>query len=72
MAPPAPRRRGAFSRFARFVLVLVALVAIAAVVATAVILATDKASGVHITHVAGRTIEKVTSQLEDLVKSNTE
>jgi serine/threonine-protein kinase len=72
VAPPPPRRRGAFSRFARFVLVLVALVVIAAVVATVVILATDKASGVHITHVAGRTIEDVTGQLEDLVKSNTE
>jgi serine/threonine-protein kinase len=71
-APPARRTGGAFSRFARFVLVLVALVVIAAVVATAVILATDKASGVHITHVAGRTIEKVTGELEDLVKSNTE
>jgi serine/threonine protein kinase len=71
-APPSSRRRGAFSSFARFLLVLVALVLIAAVVATAVILATDKASGVHITHVAGRTIEKVTGELEDLVKSNTE
>jgi serine/threonine protein kinase len=70
-AVDAPSKRGAFSRFARFVLVLVALVLIAAVVATGVILTTDKASGVHITRVAGNTIEKVSEKLENLVKDNT-
>jgi serine/threonine-protein kinase len=68
----APRRRGAFSRFARFVLASVALVLIAAAVATAVILATDKAAGVKVSHVAGNTVGKVVEELKDLVRKNTE
>ena len=44
--PPGPAKRSTFSRFARFVLAMVALVLIAAAVATAVIVATDRASGV--------------------------
>jgi eukaryotic-like serine/threonine-protein kinase len=71
-APPQARRRGAFGRFMRWILALVALVLIAGVVAAAVILTTDKASGVHVTEVAGNTIEKVTGKFEDLIKNNTE
>jgi serine/threonine protein kinase len=73
-APPAqpPKKRGAFSRFARFVLAAVALVLIAAAVAAAVILATDKATGVHATEVAGNTVDKVVEEVKDLVKKNTE
>jgi serine/threonine protein kinase len=69
---PAVRKRGAFGRFMRWILALVALVLIAGVVAAAVILTTDKASGVHVTEVAGNTIEKVTGKFEDLIKNNTE
>ncbi|HEX3242495.1 MAG TPA: protein kinase [Solirubrobacterales bacterium] len=75
MGPPpaAPvAKRGAFSRFARFVLALVALVLIAAAVATAVILATDRASGVHATEVAGNTVDKVVEEFKELVQKNTE
>ncbi len=70
--PPAAKKRSGFSRFVRFVLALVALVLVAAAVATAVILATDKAAGVHIKEVAGDTVDKVTSELKDLVEKNTE
>jgi serine/threonine-protein kinase len=74
MGPPAatPARRSAFSRFARFVLAMVALVLIAAAVATAVILATDRASGVHATEVAGNTVDKVVEEFKELVQKNTE
>jgi eukaryotic-like serine/threonine-protein kinase len=71
-APPVPKKRSAFSRFARFVLAAVALVLIAAAVAAAVILATDKATGVHATEVAGNTVDKVVEEVKDLVKKNTE
>lgn len=70
--PPQPRKRSGFSRFVRFVLALVALVLVAAAVATAVILATDKAAGVHIKEVAGDTVDKVVKELNDLVEKNTE
>jgi serine/threonine-protein kinase len=70
LAPTA--RRSAFSRFARFVLAMVALVLIAAAVATAVILATDRASGVHATEVAGNTVDKVVEEFKELVQKNTE
>jgi eukaryotic-like serine/threonine-protein kinase len=77
--PPAPpprvaerRRRGGFSRFVRFVLALVALVLVAAAVATAVIVTTDKAAGVKVSHVAGDTVDKVVEELKDLVNKNTE
>ncbi len=75
MGPPppvAPAQRGAFSRFARFVLALVALVLIAAAVATAVILATDRARGVHATEVAGDTVNRVVDEFKELVEKNTE
>jgi hypothetical protein len=70
--PPASAKRSAFSRFARFVMAAVALVLIAAAVAAAVILATDKATGVHATEVAGNTVDKVVEEVKDLVKKNTE
>jgi eukaryotic-like serine/threonine-protein kinase len=69
--PAAPRKRGAFGRFVRWMLALAALVLIAGVVAAAVILTTDKASGVHIKEVAGNTVEKVTDEFEELLQSNT-
>jgi serine/threonine-protein kinase len=69
---PAKQGRGAFSRFARFVMALVALVLIAAAVAAAVIYATDKATGVKATEVAGNTVGKVVEEFKDLVKKNTE
>jgi hypothetical protein len=73
-AQPAPRppRRSAFGSFVRWMLALVALVLIAGVVAGGVILTTDKASGVHVTEVAGNTIERVTNKFEELIKTNTE
>jgi serine/threonine-protein kinase len=70
--PPAPAKRGAFSRFARFVMAAVALVLIAAVVAAAVIIATDKATGVKATEVAGDSVHKVVEEFKELVKKNTE
>ena len=41
-------------------------------VATAVILTTDKAAGVHITKVAGDTVDKVVEEFKDLVSKNKE
>jgi eukaryotic-like serine/threonine-protein kinase len=70
--PPARPRRGGFGRLVRWLAALVALVLVAAVVATAVIVTTDRASGVHATEVAGNTIDKVVNKFEELVKSNTE
>ena len=73
---PRPRRRpaqrGAFSRFVRLMLALVALVLIAAAVATAVIVSTDKATGVQATEVAGDTVDKVVEEFKDLLSKNTE
>jgi serine/threonine-protein kinase len=77
-SPPRPvpaqaqRKRSAFSRFTRFVMALIALVLIAAAVAAAVIYATDKASGVKATEVAGHTVDKVVEEFKDLVKKNSE
>jgi serine/threonine-protein kinase len=67
-----PRKRGAFSSFVRFVLAAVALILVAAVVATAVIVTTDKAAGVKVSHVAGETVDKVVEELKDLVNNNKE
>jgi serine/threonine protein kinase len=77
VAPPPPpvaepRRRGAFSRFARFVMATVALVLIAAAVAAAVIVATDRATGVRATEVAGDSVDRVVEEFKDLVRKNTE
>jgi eukaryotic-like serine/threonine-protein kinase len=75
-APPIqqaqPRKRSAFSRFVRFVLALVALVLVAGAVATGVILTTDKAAGVHISKVAGDTVDKVVEEFKGLVSKNKE
>jgi hypothetical protein len=71
-AVPAPGRRGAFSRFARLILTAVVLVLIAAAVAVAVIVSTDKATGVHVTEVAGDSVHKVVEEFKELVKKNTE
>jgi serine/threonine-protein kinase len=71
-ARPSPPRRGAFSRFARFVMAAVALALIAAAVAAGVILATDRASGVRATEVAGNSVDKVVEELRELVQKNTE
>ncbi|HEY2052543.1 MAG TPA: protein kinase [Solirubrobacterales bacterium] len=70
--PAEPRKRSAFSRFARFVLALVALVLVAGAVATGVILTTDKAAGVHISKVAGDTVDKVVEEFKGLVSKNKE
>ena len=70
--PPGPAKRSTFSRFARFVLAMVALVLIAAAVATAVIVATDRARGVHATEVAGDSVDKVVEEFKELVQKNTE
>jgi serine/threonine-protein kinase len=74
--PPAPaagpRKRSAFSRFVRLVMAVVALVLIAAAVAAAVIISTDKATGVKATEVAGDTVHKVVGEFKDLLSNNTE
>jgi len=67
-----PRKRGAFARFGRLVMATVALVLIAAAVAAAVIVATDRATGVKATEVAGDSVDKVVEELKDLVRKNTE
>jgi eukaryotic-like serine/threonine-protein kinase len=67
-----PRKRSAFSKFVRFVLALVALVLVAGAVATGVILTTDKAAGVHISKVAGDTVDKVVEEFKGLVSKNKE
>jgi len=71
-SPARQRERGAFGRFVRFVLALVALVLIAAAVATAVIYATDQANGVHVSKIAGDTVDKVVEEIKEVVKKNTE
>jgi eukaryotic-like serine/threonine-protein kinase len=70
--PPGPRKRSAFSRFTRFVLATVVLVVIAAAVATAVIVATDQATGVRATEVAGDSVDRVVEEFKELVEKNTE
>ncbi len=72
VAPPAPAKRSAFSRFTRFVLATVALVLIAAAVAAAVIIATDQATGVRATEVAGDSVDRVVEEFKELVQKNTE
>jgi eukaryotic-like serine/threonine-protein kinase len=70
--PAQPRKRSAFSRFVRFILAVIALVLVAGAVATAVILTTDKAAGVHISKVAGDTVDKVVEEVKELVSKNKE
>jgi serine/threonine-protein kinase len=70
--PPGPKKRGAFSRFARFSMATIALVLIAAAVAAAVIYATDTATSVRVTDVAGESIDRVVEELKELVERNTE
>ena len=53
-------------------LALVALVLIAAAVATAVIVTTDKATGVKATEIAGDTVDKVVEEFKEAVAKNTE
>jgi creatinine amidohydrolase/Fe(II)-dependent formamide hydrolase-like protein len=53
-------------------LAIVALVLIAAAVATAVIVSTDKATGVKAREIAGDTVDKVVEEVKELVKKNTE
>jgi eukaryotic-like serine/threonine-protein kinase len=72
VGPPPPARRSAFSRFSRFVLAAVALVLIAAAVAAAVIVATDRATGVRATEVAGDSVDRVVEEFKELVRKNTE
>jgi TRAP-type C4-dicarboxylate transport system substrate-binding protein len=50
----------------------IALVLIAGAVAAAVIYATDTATSVRITDVAGESIDKVVEELKELVERNTE
>jgi eukaryotic-like serine/threonine-protein kinase len=69
---PAPARRGAFSRFARFVMATAALVLLAAAVAAGVIVATDQATGVRATEVAGDSVDRVVEEFKELVQKNTE
>jgi eukaryotic-like serine/threonine-protein kinase len=69
---PEPKKRGAFSRFARFAMATIALVLIAAAVAAAVILATDTATSVQISDVAGESVDRVVEELKELVERNTE
>jgi serine/threonine protein kinase len=71
-APVGPPRRSGFSRLVRFTLATVALVLIAAAVATGVIFATDQASGVRATEVAGDTVDRVVEEFKELVAKNTE
>jgi serine/threonine protein kinase len=71
-APSGAPRRGGFARLVRFTLATVALVLIAAAVAAAVIMATDQASGVHATEVAGDSVDRVVEELKELVRRNTE
>jgi eukaryotic-like serine/threonine-protein kinase len=71
-APAPPRKRSAFSKFVRFILALIALVLVAGAVATGVILTTDKAAGVHISKVAGDTVDKVVEEFKGLVSKNKE
>jgi serine/threonine-protein kinase len=70
-AASAPKKRGAFSRFVRLMLAIVALVLIAAAVATAVIVSTDKATGVKAREIAGDTVDKVVEEIKEAVKDNT-
>jgi len=71
-APPLrPAKPSAFSRFVRLMLAIVALVLIAAAVATAVIVSTDKATGVKAREIAGDTIDKVVDEIKEAVRDNT-
>ena len=72
MVPAGPRRRSGFSRLVRFTLAAIALVLIAAAVAAAVIVATDQASGVRATEVAGDSVDRVVEEFKELVERNTE
>jgi serine/threonine-protein kinase len=67
-----PVKRGAFSRFVRLMLALVGLVLIAAAVATAVIVTTDKATGVRASEIAGDTVHKVVEEFKDAISKNSE
>lgn len=82
-APPPPRYTGPQSRppgkkrsfmrsFFRFLVGMLALVLIAAAVAGSVILLTDRAASVKIRDWTGDTVEKLTDELKQQVRQNTE
>ena len=58
--------------FFRFVLGVLALVLIAAVVAGSVILLTDRAASVKIKDWAGNSVEKLSDELKQQVRDNTQ
>jgi hypothetical protein len=59
-------------RFFRFILGVFALILIAAVVAGSVILLTDRAASVKIKNWAGDSVEKLSDELKQQVKDNTQ
>ncbi|MCB0830408.1 MAG: hypothetical protein KDB64_05760 [Solirubrobacterales bacterium] len=70
---PRPRQKRSFIRsFFRFVLGALALVLIAAVVAGSVILLTDRAASVKIKDWAGNSVEKLSDELKQQVRDNTQ
>ncbi|HNC93775.1 MAG TPA: hypothetical protein PLJ64_09590, partial [Solirubrobacterales bacterium] len=70
---PRPRQKRSFIRsFFRFVLGILALVLIAAVVAGSVILLTDRAASVKIKEWTGNSVEKISNELKQQIRDNTQ
>ena len=71
-APRAKPKRSFMRSFFRFVLGMMALVLIAAVVAGSVILLTDRAASVKIKDWAGNSVERLSDELKQQVRENTQ
>ncbi len=70
---PRPRQKKSFMRrFFRFVFGMIALVLIAAAVAGTVILLTDRAASVEIKEWAGNSVERLSDELKQQVRDNTQ
>ncbi|MCB0868768.1 MAG: serine/threonine protein kinase, partial [Solirubrobacterales bacterium] len=75
--PPAtsrsrPKKRGFFRSALRFIFGMLALVLIAAAVAFTVIALTDRAASVKVRDWAGNSVEKLTDELKQQVRDNTQ
>jgi len=71
-AAARPKKRSFMRSFGRFLMGVIALILIAAVVAGTVIVLTDRAATVKVREWTGKSVDKLTDELKQAVKDNTQ
>jgi serine/threonine protein kinase len=71
-AAARPKKRSFMRSFGRFLMGVIALILIAAVVAGTVIVLTDRAATVKVREWTGKSVDKITDELKQAVKDNTQ